>query len=76
MTAFPAGRYPRHALPTAQVAKAFPNVNIVPPASEGNGRMLYACLEHSNIYVDMAQAWPYDIKIFIKECTSTHHLRF
>ncbi|NLC52300.1 MAG: amidohydrolase [Firmicutes bacterium] len=54
----------------AQVAKAFPNVNIVLAHIGGHTGLwecIYACLEHSNIYVDMAQAWPYDIKIFIKE---------
>ncbi len=54
----------------AQAAKAYPKVRFV---FAHIGMHLYlweailACKEYENVNVDMAQAFPYDIKTFIKE---------
>lgn len=52
----------------AQAAKAYPNVRFV-LAHIGMHTYLHeailACKEYENVNVDMAQAWPYDIRIFL-----------
>ncbi len=54
----------------AQAAKAYPKVRFV-LAHIGMHTYLQeailACKEYDNVNVDMAQAWPYDIKIFINQ---------
>lgn len=54
----------------AQAAKAYPRVRFVLAHIGMHAYLqeaILACKEYENINVDMAQAWPYDIKIFIKE---------
>jgi len=67
--------HPSRDLPSLQgyLAKQFPSVKVV-IAHMGLHDFLWesiiACKEVDNIYVDMSQAWPYDIKIFLKEIGS------
>jgi hypothetical protein len=62
--------HPSRDLPSLQSygAKHYPNVNIV-LAHMGLHDYLHetiiACKEIPNIYADMSQAWPYDIKAFV-----------
>jgi hypothetical protein len=54
----------------AFTAKHFPEVKIVLAhigGHEGLSEAIIAVNEHPNLYCDMAQAWPYDIKTFIRE---------
>ncbi len=68
---FHSGDAPRD-LPSlqAKAAQAYPEVTFV-LAHIGMHLYLWeaiiACQEHANIYVDMAQAYPFDIKTFIRE---------
>lgn len=68
---FHSGDAPRD-LPSlqAQAAKAFPEVTFV-LAHIGMHLFLWeailACQEYPNIYVDMSQAFPFDIKTFVRE---------
>jgi predicted TIM-barrel fold metal-dependent hydrolase len=54
----------------AKAAEAYPEVTFV-LAHIGMHHYLWeailACQEHDNIYVDMAQAFPFDIKTFIRQ---------
>ena len=65
-------RDPPRDLPSlqARAAKEFPDVNFV-LAHIGMHHYLWeaiaACLDYENIFVDMAQAFPFDILTFIKE---------
>lgn len=71
---FHSGDAPRD-LPSLQAvaAKHFPNVNVV-LAHIGMHLYLWeaiiAAQEYPNVYVDMSQAFPFDIKIFIEEVSS------
>ena len=54
----------------AFTAKHFPNVRIVMAHIGGHlglREAIIACQEHPNLYCDMAQAWPYDIKSFVRK---------
>lgn len=54
----------------AFTAKHFPNVKIVMAHIGGHlglREAIIACQENPNLYCDMAQAWPYDIKSFIRK---------
>lgn len=51
-------------------AKHFPKVKIVLAHIGGHlglREAIIACKENPNLYCDMAQAWPYDIKSFIRQ---------
>ncbi len=54
----------------AFTAKHFPHVKIVLAHIGGHlglREAIIACKEHPNLYCDMAQAWPYDIKSFVRK---------
>ncbi len=54
----------------AFTARHFPNVRIVLAHMGGHTGLreaIIACQENPNIYCDMAQAWPYDIKAFVRQ---------
>ena len=62
----------------AFVAKHFPKVRIVMAHSGGHGGLreaIIACQENENLYCDMAQAWPYDIKCFVRK-VGAHRLTY
>lgn len=54
----------------AFTARHFPNVKIVMAHIGGHlglREAIIACQDHPNLFCDMAQAWPYDIKSFIRK---------
>ncbi|MEG2263872.1 MAG: amidohydrolase family protein [Acinetobacter sp.] len=54
----------------AFTAKHFPKVRIVMAHIGGHMGLreaIIACMENENLFCDMAQAWPYDIKCFIRK---------